>query len=429
MNKLKILLTLFIINLFTVSISAQPTLDSLITKALEVSPMLKMVMAKENSAKSSIRINSNLPDPMLSFGVMSLPVGSFSFSEEPMTTKVLGLSQEFPFPGKLSAVENATSKDVEIVKQEYADQRNLIIKDLSRSYYELNYIRKEIELTEESRRLMKDILDVVRSMYSVSQANQQNIFRIDLELTKMAEMISALKSEQKEYLSIINSYLLQDPFTPIASNDFPEVQYINLSVNDLISTATMNRPVLKGILLAEEKEKMNQTIAEYDFYPIFRISAQYGFRGTLQGATKPLHDMLTVMVDLSLPINYGGKVSAMVEETQSMQQMYQEQYSASLQMLNREFGMLTAKLNSLKERINLVENGSAIQAKENFNSALTAYQVGNIDFMNVIEAQDNLYTISKSLFRLKTDYLNQVTELEFLTGTSLKKNTNLNGDK
>ena len=131
--------------------------------------------------------------------------------------------------------------------------------------------------------------------------------------------------------------------------------------------------------------------------------------------------MLSMMLDVSIPLNYGGKVTSMVEETMSMQQMYEQQYSASLQMLRREFGMITAKLKSLKERIELVERGSMIQAKENLNSSLTAYQVGEIDFMNVIDAQNSLYVIEKNLYRLRTDYLKLIAELEFLTGTKLNE--------
>lgn len=414
MNKIRILiigLIIFVNNSFAQLESFQ----SLIDAALQVSPELKMLDAKVKASENRIQQNSNLPDPMLSLGVMSLPVPSLSFDKEMMTAKVVGLSQEFPFPGTLSAKENVNSKDVEIVKQEYNDKRNEIIKDLTQSYYELIYIRKEIELTEESKQLMKQILDVVRSMYSVADASQQNVFRVDLEITKMSEMIAALKSEESEQLSAINSLLLRDPSTQLETDSLPEISFTEFTVDELVTRAETNRPFLKGIQLAEEKEKLNQSVAEYDFYPMFRLSAQYAFREEVGGM--PLDNMISVMLDVSLPLNYGGKVSAMVEETKSMQEMYSEQYSASVQMLKREFGMAIAKLNSLKERIELVEQGSFIQAKENFNSALASYQVGKIDFMNVIEAQDNLYTIEKNLYRLKADYLKQIAALEFLTGT------------
>ncbi|MDY0083175.1 MAG: TolC family protein [Ignavibacteriaceae bacterium] len=416
MNKIRILiigLIIFINNSF----AQHQSLQDLIDEALLVSPELKMYQAKINASENRIQQNTNLPDPMLTLGVMSLPLPSFAFNKDMMTAKVVGLSQEFPFPGTLGAKENVNSKDVEIVKQEYNDKRNEIIKDLTQDYYELIYIRKETQLTEESRKLMKQILDVVRSMYSVGDGSQQNIFRIDLELTKMSDMLAALKSEESEQLSAINSFLLRDPLTELETDLLPEINYYQINIDELIFKAEANRPFLKGIQLAEEKEKLNQSAAEYDFYPMFKLSAQYAFRSEVEGM-KP-DDMLSVMLDISLPFNYGGKVSSMVEEIKSMQEMYREQYSASIQMLKREIGMKAAKLKSLKERIELVEQGSLIQAKGNFKSALASYQVGEIDFMNVIEAQDNLYTIEKNLYRLKTDYLKQIAELEFLTGTKI----------
>lgn len=418
MNKIRILiigLTFFISNSYPQKVSLQDLIDI----ALQVSPELKMYEAKIRASENRIQQNTNLPDPMLSFGVMDLPVPSLSFNRDMMTQKVVGLSQEFPFPGMLSAKEDVNIKDVEIVKQEYNDKRNEIIKDLTQSYFELIYIRNEIELTEKSRQLMKQILDVVRSMYSVADASQQNVFRVELELTKMSEMIAALKSEEAEQLSAINSLLLKDPETELETDSLPQFSFAKINIDDLISKAEANRPYLRGILIAEEKEKLNQSVAEYDFYPMFRLSAQYAFREDLQPDGMQQDNMISLMLDISLPLNYGGKVSAMVEETKSMQEMYRQQYSASVQMLKREFGMAVAKLNSLKNRIELVEQGLLIQAKENFNSALASYQVGEIDFMNVIEAQTNLYTIEKNLYRLRTDYLKQIAELEFLMGTKL----------
>ncbi|AFH48577.1 Outer membrane efflux protein [Ignavibacterium album JCM 16511] len=418
MKKFRILLIIITISISS-SFAQNQSLKDLIDIALQVSPELKMYEAIINASENRIQQNSNLQNPMISFGVMSLPVPSLAFNKEMMTAKVIGLSQEFPFPGMLSAKETANKMDVEIARQQYKDKSNEIIKELTQSYYELIYVRKEIELTEKSRQLMKQILEVVRSMFSVADASQQNVFRVELELTKMSEMIASLKSEEAEQLSVVNSLLLRDPAAELETDSLPKLGFIQVNVDELISKAEMNRPFLKGILNAEEKAKLNQTVAEYDFYPMFRLSAQYAFREKLQPGGMPQENMISVMLDITLPLNYGGKVTAMVEETKSMQQMYRQQYTASVQMLRREFGMALAKLKSLKERIELIERGSLVQAKENFSSAMTAYQVSEIDFMNVIEAQNNLYMIEKNLYRLKTDYLKQIAELEFLTGTKL----------
>jgi outer membrane protein TolC len=237
----------------------------------------------------------------------------------------------------------------------------------------------------------------------------------------MSEMISALRGEEAEQVSTINAFLFRELGTRIVTESFPPVAFTEKTVEELIISAKQNRPYLLGVNEAIEKAKISQSLAEYDYYPMFKLSAQYGFRDKIESAGLPLDDMVSVMLDISIPLNYGGKVTAMVEETKSMQQMYEEQYSVSLQMLSREFGRIRAKMNSLKERIELVEQGSVIQARENLTSSLTAYQVGEIDFMNVLDAQNSLYEIEKNLHRLRTDYVKLIAEVEFLTGTKISE--------
>ena len=76
-------------------------------------------------------------------------------------------------------------------------------------------------------------------------------------------------------------------------------------------------------------------------------------------------------------------------------------------------------MKSIEERIKLFNDGLLPQAQQNLKSALASYQVNEIDFINVIDAQDQLFKIETNLYKLKTSYLKQIADLEFLTGTSL----------
>ena len=153
MRSFKFILT-FIFLANTLYISAQSEeLDHLNNEAIRVSPRLNMLRAKKDASFSKIEQNSNLPDPMLTLGIMNLPVNSFSFTQEPMTGKVVGLSQMFPFPGKLSAISDAISVDTSIVQQEIDDAVNEIRKIVSTKYFSLSYVRKALHYSLESKRL------------------------------------------------------------------------------------------------------------------------------------------------------------------------------------------------------------------------------------------------------------------------------------
>lgn len=392
------------------------SLKALIDKAIEVSPKIKMLKMKKLAASNRIEQNSNLPDPMLTLGFANLPVNSFSFTQEPMTGKIIGLSQAFPFPGKLNEQADVNRKDVDIVEQEILDAKNEIRKNVIKSYNELVYFRKAIEIANANKDLLNNIAEVVRTKYSVSTASQQNLLKVELEITNLAEKIEDLHSKESSQLAVINALLLRPSNSSIDTKNIQDIKYQQLNVEALIDSAIKYRPFLEGIKEAKQKETLKNSLAGYEYYPNFNLALQYSFRDKIEKTNTPLDDFFSVMIGINLPLNYGGKVSSKIEETEAMQSLYDEQYQLSLQVLRSSFGSSIAKLNSLQQRIKLISEGSLIQANENLKSTLTSYQVGQVDFLNVIDAQNSLLKIENDLYRLKTDYLNEIAEIEFLTG-------------
>ena len=420
MKRILVILLFASVSLWVPNISAQTTLDSLIAQAIKVSPKLKMLQAKLSANEDVVPQVSNLPDPLLSLGLMNLPTNSFSFTQEAMTGKTIGLSQQIPFPGKLNTMGKVSQKDADIIKQEIADTRNEIKKDIASACYEVSFVRKAISLEKEKNKLLKSIAEVVRTKYSVSTASQQNLLKVELEITNVNDKLDELGNEEDAQLSILNSYLLKPSDSPININQNFDFNFLSLNQDKLDSLAKENRPFLKGIYIEEEKAALQKSLADYDYYPNFSLGVQYTQRDRIAQTNMDLHDLVSFVVGVSLPLNYGGKVSAKVEQTESMAELYRQQYNSSLQMLNANFGSGVSKLNTLKKRINLIKNGLLPQAEQTLKAALSSYQVGQIDFINVIDAENSLYKIQTDLYRLKTNYLKEVVSLEFLTGTKLK---------
>ena len=417
MNIIRILLISLTLLFINNSFAQIESLEELINQSLEVSPKIKMLEMKKLAAENRIEQNSNLPDPMLTLGIINLPTNTFSFTQEPMTGAIVGLRQDLPFPGKLSEQADVNSKDVDIVEQEILDSKNEIRKNVIRTYNEIIFFRNAIKIAESSKDLLNNIAEVVRTKYSVSTASQQNLLKVELEITNLTEKIEDLKSKEKSQLSILNALLLRPTDSQIITEKYPEINYEKLSVSALVDSAEKFRPYLAGIKEVRQKEMLKKSLADYDYYPNFNLSLAYTYRDEIAATKTPLNDFLSFVVGVSLPLNYGGKVSSKVEEAETMQKLYDEQYNMSLQMLQSSFGSAVAKINSLKERIKLIQEGSLIQANENLKTTLTSYQVGQVDFLNVIDAQNSLLKIENDLYRLKADYLNEIAELEFLTGT------------
>jgi outer membrane protein TolC len=326
-------------------------LEDLINEAIVKSPKIKMLQAKLEAASNRININSNLPDPMLTLGLVNMPVNSFSFTQEPMTGKIIGLSQSFPFPGKLSAISEAVSIDTLIIRQEINDAINEIRKTVSTKFFDLSFTRKALLYSSGSKKLLEKIAEVVSTKYTVSSASQQNLIKVQLEITYLEEKIENLKSKENSLLAQLNALLYREPSSNIGTAFYDKINYITVTVNQIDSLAKIYRPYLNGIKYAEEKAKINQEVANKEFYPHFTLGLQYSFRDKIASTNTPLNNFFSVVLGISLPLNYGGKVSSKVEEFIATEQMYSEQYAYAIQTLNGNFGSMIANLQSIEEII------------------------------------------------------------------------------
>jgi len=415
----KISLLILILLISSVSVFAGPSklLDKLMNQAIEVSPQIKMLQAKLNAAKNKIPQNSNLPDPLIKLGLVNLPTNSFSFTQEPMTGKMISVTQGIPFPGKLAANEDVNSVDPEIVFQMIEEEKNRISKEVKFVYFDYLYYTKALQFVNDKNNLFESIREVVQTKYEVSQASQQNILSIDLSISNIVDKIEELTSAKNISLQKLQTLILSSEKIDFMNEILAKPDNKKLTYAEIESNAKQNKPLLRQIKLLVEKSKRTEEAASYEFYPDFNFTLQYSQRDNIAASNTNLNDFLSVIVGFNLPINYGGKKSAKVEEAKSFREYYNHQYFAKLQQLQIEAETSLSKLNSLADREIIVDEVKMIQAQETFNAALSNYQVGQIDFINVIQAVNDLLEIETDLYRIRKEYFQEKAKLAFLAGT------------
>ena len=421
MNSKTVLFALLFIS-FLMNISAQQKnepLDSLISIAIKVSPKVQLLKSKMNVASSKIEQGTNLPDPMLTLGLVNMPTNSFSFTQEPMTGKTIGLTQAIPFPGGLSAKSDVIAMDTLIVEQEVEDLKNEIRKNVSSLYYDLQLVREEKVLAEESKELLTQISQVVKSKYEVSEASLQNIIQVEVQITRVQDKIEALTGKENGIVAQLNAYLLRQDSSPIATEKITDISSGSYTSTSLVKAANEYRPFLKGIQLSEQKSKLMENSADYNYYPNFQVGLQYTQREYSSLTGQNWNDFFSVVVGITLPLGYGGKYSSKVEEAQYLQSFYREQYSSSIQTLNQQFGKIVAKIEELKNRDKLIAGSLLPQAEQALQASLADYQVGRIDFVNVINAENDILKIKTDLIKIRTEYSKNIAQLEFLSGTKI----------
>jgi outer membrane protein TolC len=180
-----------------------------------------------------------------------------------------------------------------------------------------------------------------------------------------------------------------------------------------------SKPSINQIKLAQSKAVLQENLADYSNYPDFQIGLQYTQRDYNNITGIDYKDFLSVIVGVTLPLNYGGKNRAIIEEAKQSQKFYTEEYNSKKIELMRSINKIYEKLDLLMKRRELFEKELIPQSKKAFSSSLNDYKVDKTDFTNVIKAQNDLLKTELKYADIINEYYKSISDLEYQIGADI----------
>lgn len=113
-------------------------------------------------------------------------------------------------------------RDAERLEQEYNATRLRLVAALKEAYYSLHFVHKSIDIVERNKALLTQFEKTAKARYSVGQAAQQDVFRAQVEISRVLDRLAVL-DQQKESLHAAINRLLNRP--PAGSLGIPEEVY------------------------------------------------------------------------------------------------------------------------------------------------------------------------------------------------------------
>ena len=427
MKKEKIFFLIFLISVFLFSplINAEELpilkLDELVDEALKNNPEIKVFENRFKALSQRPSQESTLEDPKLSLGVTNLPTDEFNFNTESMTQKEIAISQLFPFPGKLRLKGEIAKKEADASEKEYYDKRNEITERVKTAYYELFFIYKSIEITENNKGLLEQFVKIAESKYSVGQGIQQDILKAQVELSKIINEIIKLEQQKETAQARLTTLLYRSSENPLGKPQEIEKTKFNFSFEELMKRAQAKRPALLGIKDVVEQYEKSYALAKKDYYPDFDFSLAYGQRDSLKfrGINQGLPDMISATVTINLPIWRSRKLDKKVEETLDSKRMAEEQYNSFKNEIYFNLKDIMAEVKKGESLLELYKTGIIPQAAQSLESAVAGYQVNKIDFLTLLDSQITLFNYEIEYYKVLAEYEKKLATLETIVGERL----------
>ena len=183
-----------------------PLLASLIEEALAKNP--EVVSAQEAVAAARSRPDQarSLPNPMLSVAYTN-DGWSFSLGTQDMTTLAFIWGQDLPYPGKRRLRGDILVREAEQVEQQLERVKLGVAARVKRAYYGLVLSRDRLGLIREQKEIWKQIEGVARARYAVGQGAQQDVLRVQVEVTRVEQLRAEQEAEAEIRRAELNGLL------------------------------------------------------------------------------------------------------------------------------------------------------------------------------------------------------------------------------
>ncbi len=380
--------------------------------AREMNPALRAAVLRAEAAVARVSPAGALPDPMLGFAFMNRPVDDFG-TDQAMTMNSVQLTQRFPWPGKQGFGEERMRRLAAADRLEAREMEAALIARVKTVYYELAYMDRAIGIMEETRELLREFLDVSTTLYEVGRGVQQDVLQAQIAVAGMTADLTMVGENRIAMAARLNSLLGRGATAPVGALELSGELRTLPPVDSLLRAASEARPGLQAARERAVAAEAGYRAARRAVYPDFTLGIGYGQRPEFD-------DLFTISMAISVPLWAGSKQIPMRHEMRAMQAMEE---ARELNLYNETFARLaelTARAERARSLIELYTKSIVPQARAAVESALSAYRVGQVDFMTLVTNEMTVNRYEVEIVRLVADFHTAVADVEALIATELE---------
>ncbi len=394
------------------------TLKSLVEEAQQNNPEIKAARAKwEASTKRPSQV-STLPNPEIGVSYKNVSFDKFTLGEDNFSELGFYASQEFPFPGKLALKGKIANEEAEAEEQFLEATVRRVTADLKEAYYDWYLVNKSIEVTSRNKELLENFVKIAEARYSVGSGIQQDVLRAQLELSAFIERLELLNQQKEIVEARINSILNRPPDSPLNKPEEMQKSELKLSLDQLYKLAESESPMLGAKSNLVEMSDQALKLAKRQYLPDFVVELGWFNRGEFTN-DGPFADEWMARVGFIVPLYFLRKEKFGIAESAFQLQEAKEEYNSA--RLNLSFNVkekyISAKTSG--KLLDLYSKGIIPQAHSSLESAISGYQVGNVDFLTLLNNLVTLFNFELAYYTQLAEYQKALVRIEENIGMAL----------
>jgi len=398
------------------SLPANPSLDDYLRVSAYRSPALRAAFYRWISELERSGHVGKLPDPVI----------GYTYFVESVETRVgpqnqrFALRQMFPWFGTLGAKKDRAGEAAEAAWQEFQLEKLELYFRVKSAYYEYYYLGRETAITRENLELLRFWESVARAKYRVALTGHADVIKVQVELGKLEDRLQTVEEQLTPAASRLRAALDIGYDVPVPAPDTIIVRESPIDGDRVRASATTGNPRIKSQLHMIESERAGVRAAGKTNWPHITLGLDYIETGPaiVPGVPDSGKDPFMVSVGLNLPIWFGAN-GARKREAEARVRAAEYDYADVRNRLAAAVDLVVYEYEDAMRKTQLYRDGLIPKAQQSLGASFTAYQAGEVEFINVLDAQRQLLEFQLMLERSQSNLAIRTAHLEMLTGGAL----------
>ncbi len=351
----------------------------------------------------------------------------------------LGISQTFPWFGKLKLQGQAALASADAVQEQYESAKLTLFDEVKQTYYELYYLGRAIDITKENVGLLQQFEQIAESKYRSGTAANGDVLKAQVELDKLRDRLRTLEEMQEPTDARLNAALNRPAEAPLPlpsdlGREKPSAETGQLiaqltaansglntnassSIQGLLTVLQTNNPDLKSLDYQAERDQKNIALAKKQFFPDVTLGVNDIVTGPARMPNVPDSGKDAVIAGFSVNIPlWWGKYRAEERAAQSQYSATREARQNQANLLSTNLKLAVFKYQDAERKVVLYRDALIPKADENVKVIQRSFESGKSDFLSLIDAERNLLEFQLTYERAVADREQGLSTVEKLVG-------------
>jgi len=390
-------------------------LESVLREVSGANPSLAARRSMVDAARARIGPAGAWPAPMLELGAINVPAGG-GFDSDPMTMKMIGLSQRLPVSGRAGLARRAAG---ESFASEQAGGRaaEFAAWGMAWEAYADAYYAVELEtLATRHLAILERFVQSARARYQSGRSPLADLLLAQAEPPRLLSDREGYAAEEAAALARLKQARGIPPSGPVESlAPLPAAPPLPPDPGVWVAAVQSSHPRLRGIEAQAGHYRLAARAARRSVWPDLEVRGSYGKRQTLAGGVSQ-DDMYSLTVGLALPVFAPQRELAEGAELEAMARASEADRHAAGLELEQEVTSAHAAAFAAQRSAALLQDSVLVIQQRALDASWAAYAAGTIDLFRLLESAHALYDENVALARTRQAGARAAARLVALTG-------------